>query len=183
VVVRRCCAAPILGQSGSSAPPCWTLDVLNIVRRLVSVSATLRRDESEGRAPRGPNISEKLGRRRTPPSDIFTTAEAYAFTHELEKLHPDNPVNNTVTRGRNQAATSSPSVSAPLRRDKSRRWPAIARRARCLASAVNFFSTQRRQDAKIQNFFLAPSHLCAFALNPYQLKGRKTRIGDRHHWA
>ena len=24
VVGRRCCAAPILGQSGSSAPPCWT---------------------------------------------------------------------------------------------------------------------------------------------------------------
>ena len=34
-VGRRCCAAPILGQSGSSAPPSWTLDVLNIVRRLV----------------------------------------------------------------------------------------------------------------------------------------------------
>ena len=33
-VGRRCCAAPILGQSGSSAPPCWTLDVLNIVRRI-----------------------------------------------------------------------------------------------------------------------------------------------------
>lgn len=30
----------------------------------------------------------------------FTTADACAFTHELEKLHPDNPVNNTVTRGR-----------------------------------------------------------------------------------
>jgi hypothetical protein len=33
-VGRGCCAAPILGQSGSSAPPCWTLDVLNAIRRL-----------------------------------------------------------------------------------------------------------------------------------------------------
>jgi len=59
----------------------WTLDVLNIVRRLVN---------SEGRAPRDPNISDKMGRRGTPPSDSFTTADAYAFTRELEKLHPDN---------------------------------------------------------------------------------------------
>jgi hypothetical protein len=42
----------------------WTLDVLNIVRRLVN---------SEGRAPRDPN-SWKMGRRGTPPSDIFTNA-------------------------------------------------------------------------------------------------------------
>jgi len=40
----------------------WTLDVLNIVRRIVSVSATLRRDESEGRAPRDPNFSVSQGR-------------------------------------------------------------------------------------------------------------------------
>src|SRR5208283_3715149 len=57
----------------------WTLDVLNIVRRLVS----------EGRASRVPN-SEKMGRRGTPPSDSFTTAEVYAFERELEQLHPDN---------------------------------------------------------------------------------------------
>jgi hypothetical protein len=57
-VGRRCCAAPILGQSGSSAPPCWTLDVLNAIRRLGKTS--------------------------------FTTADAYAFTRELEQLHPDN---------------------------------------------------------------------------------------------
>jgi hypothetical protein len=72
----------------------WTLDVLNIVRRLVS----------EGRAPRDPN-SGKMGRRRTPPSDSFNTADAYIFERELEQLHPDNrnikanPVNKT-TRGR-----------------------------------------------------------------------------------
>jgi hypothetical protein len=58
----------------------WTLDVLSIVRRLVS----------EGRALRDPNISDKMGRRITPPSDSFTTADVYAFERELEKLHPDN---------------------------------------------------------------------------------------------
>ena len=58
----------------------WTLDVLNIVRRIVS----------EGRALRDPNISDKMGRRGTPPSDIFTTADSYVFARELEKLHPDN---------------------------------------------------------------------------------------------
>jgi len=68
----------------------WTLDVLNVVRRLVSVSAPLQRDESEGRAPRDPNISDQMGRRGTPPSDSFTTADVYAFERELEQLHPDN---------------------------------------------------------------------------------------------
>jgi hypothetical protein len=68
----------------------WTLDVLNIVRRLVSVFATLRRDESEGRAPRDPNFSGQSGTRITRPSGEFTTADAYTFTRELEQLHPDN---------------------------------------------------------------------------------------------
>ena len=68
----------------------WTLDVLNVVRRLVSVSALLRRDESEGRAPRVPNISGQSGTRITRPSDSFTTTDVYAFERELEKLHPDN---------------------------------------------------------------------------------------------
>ena len=54
----------------------WTLDVLNAIRRLVS----------EGRAPRDPNISNKSGTRITRPSDTFSTADAYAFTRELEKL-------------------------------------------------------------------------------------------------
>jgi len=30
-----------------------------------------------------------MGRRGTPPSDSFTTADVYAFERELEKLHPD----------------------------------------------------------------------------------------------
>jgi hypothetical protein len=48
---------------------------------------------SEGRAPRDPNFSGqsgKMGRRGTPPSDSFTTADAYAFERELGQLHPDN---------------------------------------------------------------------------------------------
>jgi type II restriction enzyme len=57
----------------------WTLDVLNIVRRLVS----------DGRAPRDPNFG-KMGARITRPSDSFTTSDVYAFTRELERLHPDN---------------------------------------------------------------------------------------------
>jgi type II restriction enzyme len=57
----------------------WTLDVLNAVRRLVS----------EGRALRAPKFG-KMGTRITRPSDSFTTTDAYAFTRELEKLHPDN---------------------------------------------------------------------------------------------
>ena len=44
----------------------WTLDVLNIVRRLVN---------SEGRALRDPNISDQMGRRGTPPSDSFMTSD------------------------------------------------------------------------------------------------------------
>ena len=56
----------------------WTLDVLNVVRRLVSVSAPLRRDESEGRALRAPNFG-KMGTRITRPSESFTTADVYAF--------------------------------------------------------------------------------------------------------
>jgi type II restriction enzyme len=31
-----------------------------------------------------------MGRRGTPPSDSFTTADVYAFERELEQLHPDN---------------------------------------------------------------------------------------------
>ena len=80
----------------------WTLDVLNIVRQLVN---------SEGQAPRDPNISDQMGRRGTPPSDSFTTADVYAFERELEKLHPDNrnvrdnPVKDFVSRGRNSPTT------------------------------------------------------------------------------
>jgi len=59
----------------------WTLDVLNIVRRLVN---------SEGRAPRDPNFSGQSGTRVTRPSGEFTTDDVYTHDRELEKLHPDN---------------------------------------------------------------------------------------------
>jgi hypothetical protein len=65
----------------------WTLDVLNIVRRLCEVGTA---GPSRPRTPR-----------RGVPTNTFTTTDACAFTRELEKLHPDNrhfrdnPVNNT----------------------------------------------------------------------------------------
>jgi len=68
---------------------------------------------SEGRAPRDPNFSGqsgKMGRRGTPPSDSFTTAVAYAFTRELERLHPDNPVN----KGTGQESASNYKCCAML---------------------------------------------------------------------
>jgi type II restriction enzyme len=54
----------------------WTLDVLNIVRRI-----------SDGRdgALRRPRSSQ-----RDAPTNTFTTSDVYAFERELEKLHPDN---------------------------------------------------------------------------------------------
>jgi len=68
---RRCCAAPISGQSGSSAPPCWTLDVLNIVRRLV---------EERGSVTRSTLASNRssCGSQSRAPSE-FTTAETGQF--------------------------------------------------------------------------------------------------------
>ena len=33
---------------------------------------------------------DKMGRRRTPPSDTFANADAGALTREPEKLHPDH---------------------------------------------------------------------------------------------
>jgi hypothetical protein len=53
----------------------WTLDVLNVVRHIIS----------EGRAPRDPNVG-RMGARRTRSSDSFTTADAHAFTRDLEVL-------------------------------------------------------------------------------------------------
>ena len=59
----------------------WTLDVLNIVRRLC--------DRSSGRES-AHSIPSSLSRLMSAATGIFTTADAYAFTRELEKLHPDN---------------------------------------------------------------------------------------------
>jgi type II restriction enzyme len=67
----------------------WTLDVLNIVRRISEVGTA----GSAVRAPSGRNVPAALPPvtpRRGVPTNTFTTADAYAFTRELEKLHPDN---------------------------------------------------------------------------------------------
>ena len=64
----------------------WTLDVLNIVRRLVE--SRRRGDESLNEKSTGQ--PESLSLLTSSPTNEFTTADAYAFTRELEKLHPDN---------------------------------------------------------------------------------------------
>ena len=108
----------------------WTLDVLNIVRRLIS----------EGRALRDPNFG-KMGARITRPSDSFTTADVYAFERELEKLHPDNrhvrdnPVKDFVSRGKNSPTT--PSIA--------RFGFVAARRARRLADSVIIWPVRRME--------------------------------------
>jgi hypothetical protein len=61
----------------------WTLDVLNIVRRLVDS----RRRDDETRTGKS-EIAQSL-LTSAPPGEL-TTAEVYAFDRELEKLHPDN---------------------------------------------------------------------------------------------
>ena len=66
----------------------WTLDVLNAVRRLCEVGTA----GSAGRAPSGRKIPAALPpgtSQRDVPTHTFTTADAYAFTRELEILHPD----------------------------------------------------------------------------------------------
>ncbi len=60
----------------------WTLDVLNIVRRLVD--SRRRGNESGSAAEKGASLLTSA------PTGEFSTADAYAFTRELEKLHPDN---------------------------------------------------------------------------------------------
>jgi hypothetical protein len=58
------------------------MDVLNIVRRLVD--SRRRGDESGSTAGKGASLLTSA------PTGEFTTPDAYAFTRELEKLHPDN---------------------------------------------------------------------------------------------
>jgi flagellar basal body-associated protein FliL len=67
----------------------WTLDVLNIVRR-ISEAGTAR---CTVRAPSGRKIPAALPpvtSQRDVPTNTFTTADAYAFERELGQLHPDN---------------------------------------------------------------------------------------------
>jgi len=64
----------------------WTLDVLNIVRQLVE--SRRRGDESLNK--KSPSQPENLRLLTSSPTTEFTNEDVYAFTHELEKLHPDN---------------------------------------------------------------------------------------------
>jgi type II restriction enzyme len=67
----------------------WTLDVLNIVRRLCEVGTA----RCAVRAPSGRKIPAALPpgtSQRDVPTNNFTTSDVYAFECELEKLHPDN---------------------------------------------------------------------------------------------
>jgi hypothetical protein len=113
----------------------WTLDVLNIVRRLCEVGTA----RCAVRAPSGrkipaaipPVTSQPVLRSitaeggRDVPTKEFTIADVYAFERELEKLHPDNPVNNRVTRGRPaRKRQDSPAIAAVTRcRIIAPRWP------------------------------------------------------------
>jgi len=77
-----------------------TLDVLNIVLRLAEVGTA----GPAVRAPSGRNLPAALPPvtpRRGVPTNEFKTSDVYAFTRELEKLHP----NNSDTQHREQAAT------------------------------------------------------------------------------
>jgi type II restriction enzyme len=78
----------------------WTLDVLNIVRRLCEVGTprrgvrgrlgcVKRRERHAASQPSLPN--QRASRRDAPTTENeFTNEDVYAFDRELEKLHPDN---------------------------------------------------------------------------------------------
>jgi hypothetical protein len=84
------------------------LDVLNIVRRLVESGRPGVPGCSFGAKTGDESLTEKPGTDQrlltSSPTGEFTTADAYAFGRELEKLHPDNrhvrdnPVNNKTGR-------------------------------------------------------------------------------------
>ena len=61
----------------------WTLDVLNVVRRLV---------EGRGSPIRGRwgEATDEPARGDARPTNTFATSDVYAFERELEQLHPDN---------------------------------------------------------------------------------------------
>ena len=82
----------------------WTLDVLNIVRRLVeergvhAVSsskppATLKRTEVRAPSELASQARYKMDalNQEFASRNVVTTAEVYVFERELKQLHPDNP--------------------------------------------------------------------------------------------
>jgi hypothetical protein len=72
----------------------WTLDVLNIVRRITEEKHASVLD-CGGKRSATPlshrsHASSQSGVTAAALQNEFTTADAYAFTRELERLHPDN---------------------------------------------------------------------------------------------
>jgi hypothetical protein len=73
----------------------WTLDVLNIVRRLSE-----EKRQRAGALQNASRDSRVIGQRASvldcggppplSPAGEFTNEDVYAFARELEKLHPDN---------------------------------------------------------------------------------------------
>ncbi len=68
----------------------WTLDVLNIVRRLV--------EERGVHAASSSKSSATLKRTEVRAPSEFSTSDAYVFTRELEKLDPDSPGYGAASR-------------------------------------------------------------------------------------
>ena len=72
----------------------WTLDVLNIVRRITEEKHAIVLD-CGGKRSATPLLlrkqpSSQSGVTAAALQNEFTTADVYAFERELEKLHPDN---------------------------------------------------------------------------------------------
>jgi type II restriction enzyme len=72
----------------------WTLDVLNIVRRLVEERGCphpqhFRQTRRHGNVPVAPDSSRAAAGDSRAPSK-FTNEDVYAHARELEQLHPDN---------------------------------------------------------------------------------------------
>jgi hypothetical protein len=120
----------------------WTLDVLNAIRRLgktdLSRLGNGERNLAESKGPRGPSERARASQ--------FTTADAYAFTRELEQLHPGNPVNNRVTRGGPPRAGQNPPAASSLARHgivtSSQSWRMeIAVTLNSQSSTINYFAT------------------------------------------
>ena len=134
---RRCSAAPILGQSGSSAPPCWTLDVLNSV--LGSATIPVAVGNVPLRTASASSVRRDADRRAR-------DARAPHFTRELEELHPDmvqigleqeetEEAENSFLFSRRSLLTLFAPVETPCF--------VIAHRARCLAFAVKRIGENR----------------------------------------
>jgi hypothetical protein len=72
----------------------WTLDVLNLVRRIVEERGCphpqhFRQTQRRGKVPVAPDAPRATAGDSRAPNE-FTNEDVYAFARELEKLHPDN---------------------------------------------------------------------------------------------